>query len=341
MEEHSTSSFKNNVQFDHKPHLTEVRRGKNLRCTSCHAQIVVGNHMEVTTTTCYLCHFKESDSHDVVELSECRLCHQELPDYDIEHQVKHPINNDQVIETTVFNHIDYVTEDLKDCTSCHQHVNEGRGLARQDHCLVCHNDPKLLNRFDEIGFIHDNHITEHNVTCERCHEPIKHEVTPMPEEMKQSCNSCHVSFHSGQRQMYMGVGAKGIEEPLPNPMYKAMVDCSGCHYATPGKQASNKPFTGFTKVINYDSCKLCHGEMTEDYVDVFNDYIDETKSYLATVERALKSLSTSSLNSNKDIINKIKFNLEFVRNSYGWAHNWEYSNMILDQIIEDIARIKK
>ena len=47
------------IPFDHTPHLEEGRRGKTLRCTSCHSQIVQGSHMTVTTTTCFLCHFKD------------------------------------------------------------------------------------------------------------------------------------------------------------------------------------------------------------------------------------------------------------------------------------------
>ncbi len=46
------------IQFDHKAHLTTTKRERKLSCTSCHAQMVVGNHMEVTWNTCYLCHFK-------------------------------------------------------------------------------------------------------------------------------------------------------------------------------------------------------------------------------------------------------------------------------------------
>ncbi|MHC4404218.1 MAG: hypothetical protein ACYTG0_31575, partial [Planctomycetota bacterium] len=30
------------VSFDHRPHLQTLRRGKKLRCTSCHSQIVQG-----------------------------------------------------------------------------------------------------------------------------------------------------------------------------------------------------------------------------------------------------------------------------------------------------------
>jgi hypothetical protein len=51
-------TFKRGIVFDHKPHLTEARRGRKLRCTSCHSQIVVGTHMVVTESTCFLCHFK-------------------------------------------------------------------------------------------------------------------------------------------------------------------------------------------------------------------------------------------------------------------------------------------
>ncbi len=47
------------IPFDHKPHLEKLRRGKKLRCTSCHAQIVQGSHMTVTASTCFLCHFKD------------------------------------------------------------------------------------------------------------------------------------------------------------------------------------------------------------------------------------------------------------------------------------------
>ena len=46
------------ILFDHKAHLTTTRRDRKLACTSCHAQMTVGNHMEVTWNTCYLCHFK-------------------------------------------------------------------------------------------------------------------------------------------------------------------------------------------------------------------------------------------------------------------------------------------
>ena len=38
------------IPFDHGPHLGNLRRGKQLRCTSCHSQIVQGAHMTVTAS---------------------------------------------------------------------------------------------------------------------------------------------------------------------------------------------------------------------------------------------------------------------------------------------------
>ena len=61
------------VRFDHAQHLGELRRGKDLRCTSCHSQIVQGEHLTVTPTTCNLCHFKDRPVGQ--PLGGCLGCH--------------------------------------------------------------------------------------------------------------------------------------------------------------------------------------------------------------------------------------------------------------------------
>ena len=71
---------KNGVNFDHKPHLEGARRGRHLRCVSCHSQVVVGKHIEVTYDTCYLCHMKGmKQGRDLNVLGGCLKCHI-LPD---------------------------------------------------------------------------------------------------------------------------------------------------------------------------------------------------------------------------------------------------------------------
>src|SRR3990172_5978309 len=68
-------TYKRGIIFDHGPHLREVRRGRQLRCTSCHSQIVVGTHIEVTDTSCFLCHFKgKKTPREFHPLGGCPLC---------------------------------------------------------------------------------------------------------------------------------------------------------------------------------------------------------------------------------------------------------------------------
>ncbi|HLA41376.1 MAG TPA: NapC/NirT family cytochrome c, partial [Candidatus Glassbacteria bacterium] len=84
--------FKEEITFDHKPHLTELRRGKKLRCTSCHSQIVQGEHISVTASTCFLCHFKGLDSE---AQPSCTHCH-EAPMQPPERQVSY--DHAQIVE---------------------------------------------------------------------------------------------------------------------------------------------------------------------------------------------------------------------------------------------------
>ena len=46
-----------NVLFSHPRHIEQMRRQKQLRCTTCHSQIVQGAHMTVTDVECFICHF--------------------------------------------------------------------------------------------------------------------------------------------------------------------------------------------------------------------------------------------------------------------------------------------
>src|SRR3972149_5802477 len=40
--------FKGSIPFNHDEHLGHLKRGKRLRCASCHSHIVQGEHMAVT-----------------------------------------------------------------------------------------------------------------------------------------------------------------------------------------------------------------------------------------------------------------------------------------------------
>lgn len=111
-----TATFKRGIKFDHKPHLTDMKRGKKLRCTSCHSQIVVGNHMEVTESTCFLCHFRGAVvGREMNPIGGCGdKCHK-APEKDIK------------FGTMTFNHKDFVGSRHVACQNCHLDAIQGTG----------------------------------------------------------------------------------------------------------------------------------------------------------------------------------------------------------------------
>ncbi|MEK7330764.1 MAG: cytochrome c3 family protein, partial [Candidatus Eisenbacteria bacterium] len=221
-----------NVVFDHRPHLTESRRGLKLRCTSCHSQIVQGSHISVTPSTCALCHFKGRKPNEGI--GRCLTCH-EIPD--------------RVVSTAgvAFDHSQVRRLDM-DCRSCHAGVVRGEGNVPRERCLTCHNQPDRLAELGNRDLLHRMHVTEHKVDCMNCHLQIEHGRAPPPavahaggdaagatggEVVAEAagataCASCHGSGHTPQQDLYAGIGGRGLPR-TPGPMYLAGVTCEGCH----------------------------------------------------------------------------------------------------------------
>ena len=97
--------------FDHIKHMKSERRGKKLRCVSCHSQMVQGQHMVVTETTCFLCHFKEQPFNE--DQGKCATCH-ETP-----------------TKTVVRNGMEFSHRTVKEreitCDKCHLSISRGAG----------------------------------------------------------------------------------------------------------------------------------------------------------------------------------------------------------------------
>jgi predicted CXXCH cytochrome family protein len=252
------------VIFDHTPHLTETRRGLRLRCTSCHSQIVQGSHISVTPSTCALCHFKGQKTNEGT--GACRTCH-EVPE--------------RVVTATgvAFDHSQVGRLDMN-CTLCHAGAVRGEGNVPRERCLTCHNQAERLERFREPDFLHAKHVTEHKVDCMNCHLQIEHGRLPAPVAADSTaggrspghaasggaCEGCHGSGHSPQRDLYSGVGGRGVPR-MPSPMFSAGVNCEGCHNpaladSRPGEVAAAS-FEGAAGIhtvrASAVSCMSCHG----------------------------------------------------------------------------------
>lgn len=160
-------TFKRVTPFAHGAHLDAGRVGWQLRCTSCHAQMVVEKHFEVTESTCFTCHFKGvKTARTVTAVAGCVGCHRAPEAGVLEGAAR-------------FDHREVVQRGVA-CPSCHLNVVQGEGDAPVERCLSCHNQREKLERGRDVRLVHAAHVTERSIECARCHNEVTHRLAPRP-----------------------------------------------------------------------------------------------------------------------------------------------------------------
>jgi nitrate/TMAO reductase-like tetraheme cytochrome c subunit len=329
------------IKFDHKPHLTEERRGKQLRCVSCHSQIVQGQHLVVTLDTCFLCHFKglEHGRHEQV-VGGCKGCH-DAPKEKIR------------LETGQFNHSEYVNRGVT-CENCHSDSIKGDGAVPRQVCWNCHNQPNQVARYGEPRYLHDQHVTEHKVECASCHIQIEHNLTAgatnliatsaMKNFESGTCGSCHESTHLGPAELYRGTGGRGVPD-MPSPMSRAQVDCIACHKAL--KHGSDSAeIVGQTFLGVQESCNYCHGNKYEGVLDVWKRLVagqleKAEESYAHAKAQADKAnlAGVNQLKVNR-LLDDASHNIRLVKLGHG-VHNVNYATAVLSVANENCKQVEK
>ncbi len=329
------------IQFDHTPHLKELRRGKQLRCVSCHSQIVQGRHIVVTLNTCYLCHFKGlKHGRDEEVLGGCTSCHS-APKSEIR------------LATGMFNHDDYVGRGVE-CINCHSDTVNGDGAVPRQMCWNCHNQPQQIARYGEPRFIHQIHITDNKVECGGCHIEIEHHLSASVPRQQQvlgegplfdhggMCSQCHSSTHAGPDELYRGTGGRGVPD-MPSPMFRAQVDCIACHRER-SRSGEIAQVVGQTYVAIQQSCDDCHGNQYREALDLWKTTISEHlhDTQIAT-ERASDFLANSQLPPSvalecRRLLADAEHNVRFVKLA-GGVHNVNYATALLNVAIENCQRI--
>jgi len=229
------------VTFGHSAHLTKINDGKKLKCTSCHAQIVQGNHIVVTEETCFLCHFKPeltTDDRLNEKLSNCQGCHQRD-------------TTSQVVDS--FNHNEVVRQQI-DCTRCHSRTIVGDGYVPPETCQHCHFQPADLEKYSEPDTLHKIHIVGHNVECRQCHTRIQHKLNKVSSIDELTCTNCHSKTHREQVTLFTGASPDTLKN-TSNPMYEAGLDCASCHVFH-GQMLGESG----VKRAKPASCENCHGK---------------------------------------------------------------------------------
>jgi nitrate/TMAO reductase-like tetraheme cytochrome c subunit len=314
-----------NILFDHTPHLLEMRRGKKLRCTSCHSQIVQGEHMTVTTSTCILCHFKRVPGEKT--LDDCNICHGA------------PLSPVQYLGVK-FDHAEVIKRGVT-CLSCHMNVIQGNGEVSRDRCFSCHTEPEKLEKFNDALLMHDNHVTKHKVDCLRCHDEIRHQMPEAAQSVEMECTSCHPNHHQAQKELYLGIGGEGVNY-MPDPMFLIRVSCTSCHI-----QHKGNPYQGSTAYATPAACMSCHGTQ---YGKMLNQWQAQMKQNLSIIlpslaeaQRRLSGVKGGSadLQQAKRILDQASDNINLVRYGKG-VHNIRYAANLLEEsnsMIEQAMRL--
>ena len=323
--------YKKGIRFDHKFHLGDLRRGKQLRCTSCHSQMVVGTHVEVTDSTCFLCHFRHKpEQKGMLPLGNCTTCH-EYPKKDIQ------------LQGVTFNHQDFAGSRHVACEKCHLDVIQGEGRAHKEKCYDCHNEPQRLARYDDVTFMHDTHIAKRKVNCTRCHDEIKHGMKISKARfMEYNCNVCHAETHSGPKQMFMGEGGRGVAT-TPSHMFIFRLDCLACHVLPKGAEMGGGR-NGRTFVAAEKACTHCHGNqykgMLKDWKDTFDVLLTDIEPKLNAARQVLKKSGKAEGKKQdaRKLYEDARYNVDFVKVGKG-VHNPFYAAELIQVADSNLNRL--
>ena len=313
--------YKEHVTFDHGPHLRNLRHVKELRCTSCHSQIVQAKHIEVTDSTCFICHFKKDKTGRRPPIARCDICHK-MPEQEITHG------------GFSFNHKDFAGDKALSCDKCHADSIIGEGQTSKDKCFDCHNQPDRIEKYGDTALIHKSHITDHKVECISCHAEIKHRLGRVIEPLETQCALCHVKKHGGVREMYMGVSGKGVPNS-PSAMFTHQVDCKGCHIV-PSIPPEDVRFKGQTYKTTKKSCGGCHDE---GYGSILDGWKNDLEISLKQIEAKLARAEKLKVR-DPALFNEAKYNYYFVKDARG-VHNIDYAGALLKKAEENLDRILK
>ncbi|MBU1707385.1 NapC/NirT family cytochrome c, partial [bacterium] len=301
--------FKEEIVFDHTPHLQKDRRGKHLRCTSCHSQIVQGTHMTVTEETCFLCHFKDQPENS--PMTSCTFCH------------KAPVAHDSV--QVVFDHTDMIHRQV-DCHLCHGTMVVGDGDVSKDRCSYCHAEAGKLEAYSQTTRIHEIHISENKVECNHCHNEILHQSIARSGNIEPDCQSCHAERHFEEYEMFTGQGATGVD-PMPASMFHAGLGCQACHVSYPPDWKEHPE--NATRMAGPISCQPCHDEgyynLYRQAEPVLKHRIDEARKRTQRIQTRFRTAQTDSVTS------VCISNLDFLASSKP-IHNLRYTESILNEI---------
>lgn len=316
-------SFKK-VVFDHKVHFTDLKRGKQLRCTSCHSQIVQGEHITVTESSCFICHFKKSENYP--QINDCSHCHKK----------------EQLVseKTSRYNHA-VVFDKGFPCDKCHSQVIIGDGIVPRENCYKCHFEQDRLDKYGDTVLIHNMHIAKNKIECNQCHMAIQHKIVKDLETIA-DCKTCHTGAHQSQRILYTGQGGKGIDHPMPNVMLEKGLSCKGCHMFH--EETGGRLIKTETSISKDKACESCHGT---GFARILKNWETSTRNKLQAInaiyQNAVQEVRMGKPTNQKladSLLEEAAFNIDVIDKGKS-VHNMTYSQELLHVSLDKIEQALK
>jgi len=305
------------VAFDHKAHFDDLKRGKTLRCTSCHSQIVQGEHITVTPASCFLCHFK--DKTPQARTGECAVCHRK---------------DELLAAKDRFDHTP-VYDNGYSCDKCHSRIVSGEGEVPKENCYKCHFERDRLEKYGDTDLMHRTHIAANKIECEQCHREIQHKIVKDIETIA-DCQACHQGTHNAQKILYTGQGGKGIPHATPNVMLEKGLNCQGCHMFHAGTGRLDK---GDTLTSSGAACESCHGHgfdrILKNWESATKKRLAEIKAISVEAAKAVQSAAGPKKKESTALLDEARFNIDVVEKGKS-VHNMAYSQELLTASLEKI-----
>jgi hypothetical protein len=304
----------NKVVFDHRVHLTDLKRGKKLRCTSCHSQIVQGKHIIVTESSCFICHFKENSASSGA--GACTNCHQ-----------KETLTSSKASR---FNHTQVFEKGFA-CDKCHSQTVLGDGAVPRENCYKCHFETERLKKYGDTELMHTTHITDHKIECTLCHLEIQHKIVKDIAVIA-DCRACHTGTHEAQKILFTGHGGKGIAKSNPNVMLDKGLSCKACHIFHEESQGGLLRSATFTS--REKACESCHGEgfarLLQEWEDSTVKKLTAIKEIYARTQEELRLSRTDQAGKEKAqaLLAEAAFNMDIVDKGKS-VHNIAYAQQLL------------
>jgi len=316
-----TTLYKKKIPFSHVKHYGSLTREIELTCTTCHSQLVQGNHLAVDENACVLCHFTGVARGQ--PLGDCYRCHG-------------PPKDQILVRGIVFNHSDYLKSGV-DCLTCHVHVTRGSGDVPREKCFSCH-----VERFEEYGqteLVHRTHVTEQKLKCTDCHTELRHGKFEIAQALSPDCTACHGGRHSLQEEIYIGTGGSGVD-PKPDPMFLAGVACSGCHQSRIEKVLER---ARVSTAATPEACVSCHGpsynNLMQSWQQFVFEYLTELKEKLAGFDKRLSETDNERARQAQTFYDEAQKNLRLVEEDKSLGvHNIHYVDALLRRSEESLAR---